>query len=539
MLPVERINFEEAISEPKLLQRAWVKLSPPQQSALRVFYGLPLDEEGLKHYSIFTADPRVNYDKLGFPTNVPIATDYDPVEHDEAVLIFGRRSAKTSGFLAFVMAYEALLGGHTAWRGSEKQQIASFVVAQKLEIAQAIIRDFVEPIISSSKLLEKEIVGFNAFGMELKNGHLIKPAPPVIKNFRYFAIPVVAMDECAFWYKDATSANPDFEVVRAVSPAQGQFPNRKMIAASTVWTKEGIIWQAKTAGMYGRNLPADDEDKERYRHTMVLTAPTPAMQNPLMLDRKWFEKELRKDPEAYNREILNIAINAVSGMFTDAAIEEASKNAPTVRPPLPDIFYVGAMDPAFRGDDFTFTIGHYEKELGFIQDLLMKWSPLKGSKLNPSVILDEIKQAARPYGVDTFYSDQYQLESLQQLALDRDLSIIGMDFTANSKSKLFGSFQQLMRNKRAHLLRNKEQKTQFTQIQKIVGHGGYIRISAPVGKHDDIVTVTVLCAAMAIRFENVAKTDDDNADKPKTLYERVMKQLQSKAAEANPNDEFL
>src|SRR3990167_6595192 len=246
-----RIPFEEVINDPRLLKGPWDKLSPPQASALRIFYGLPLDEEGLRHYNMFQGN--VEYDELGYVKNLVPATNYSPQEHDEAWIVFGRKSAKTSNFLSWIVAYEVLFGGHTEWRGSGKQEIASFVVAQKLDIAQAIIRDFIEPLISSSKLMEKEIVKSNSDGMVFKSGHRIITAPPVIKNFRYFSIPVVAMDELAFWYKDAESANPDFEVVRAVTPAQGMFPDRKLIGVSTIWTKEGIIWEAKNAGSYGQN----------------------------------------------------------------------------------------------------------------------------------------------------------------------------------------------------------------------------------------------------------------------------------------------
>lgn len=519
MTPAIRVPFEEAISEPLLLLPAWEKLSPPQKSALRIFYGLSLDEEGLRHYSMF--QERATFDDLGFIKHVEPATDYVPREHDEGWAIEGRRSAKTSNFLSFILVYEALLGGHTAF-ASKSQQVVSFIVAQKLDVAQAIIRDFIEPLVSSSKLLEKEIVKHNTEGMAFKNGHRIAPAPPVIKNFRYFAIPVVALDECSFWYKDSESANPDFEVVRAVTPAQAQFPNRKLVGASTIWTKEGIIWEAKNAGTYGAKLPDDDERKARYKNALVLVAPTPAMQNPLLSDRKWFEREYQKDPEAYKREILNIASDSVSGLFSETLLRKAVESAPAIREPQDDVFYVASLDPAFRGDDFTFTIGHYEPEKGFVQDLLKRWSP-KETKLNPSVILDEVKQDLLKYHVEVIYSDQYQLESLQQLALDRGFSIIGMDFTANSKSKIFGSFLQLLRNDRIHLLRDHEQFQQFLWIQRTVGHGGYVRVSAPVGKHDDLVMVTVLCCAMAIRFE--PERVDVRKFKEPTPHERIMEKL--------------
>jgi hypothetical protein len=442
-----------------------------------------------------------SYDDLGFVTSVQPYQNYVPVEHEEAWLIFGRRSAKTSKFLAFMMAYEAVLGGHTAF-ASRKQKVRSFIVAQNLTVAQAIINDFVEPIISSSRLMEKEIVKVNIDGILLKNGHQIAPAPPSIKAFRSFAIPVVAMDECAFWYKDRESANPDFEVVRAVTPAQAQFPHRKLAGASTMWTKEGIIWEAKNAGSYGKKLPDDDDRKPRYKNALVMTAPTPAMQNPLLLDRKWFEREFKKDPDAYKREILNQAADDISGLFSETLLRPAFESAPKERDPQKtgDFFYIATLDPAFRGDSFAFNIGHYDASIGWIQDVIREWKPDGKTKLNPATILDEIKVLIAEYDVLAVYSDQYQLESLQQLAIDRGFNIIGQDFTANSKSKMFGSFQQLLRNERVKLLRDNEQFNQFLWIQKVVGHGGYVRITAPLGKHDDLVTCAVMNCYMAIKF---------------------------------------
>ena len=515
----KRIPFEEAIGEPILLQKAWTKLSHPQQTALRIFYGLPLDQEGLKDLSMFRG--RATFDNLGYVTHVDPAADYNPMEHDEAWMIAGRRSAKTSGFLSFIIAYESLLGGHTQFAG-EKQEVVNFVVAQMLDVAQAVIRDFVEPIISSSPLLEKEIVKNNINGILLKNKLRIAPAPPVIKNFRYFAIPVAVLDECAFWYKDAESANPDYEVVRAVTPAQGQFPYRKLVGASSMWTKEGIIFEAKEAGSYGQNLDEDDERRAKWSSALVIVAPTPAMQNPL-LSRKWFEKEFKKDPEAYKREILNTAVDSISGMFPESLMRKAFEKAPAKRDYNDKWWYIATLDPAFRGDDFAFSIGHYEPDKGFVQDLLKKWTP-RETKLNPAVILDEVKVDLHEYNIETVYSDQYQLESLQQLALERGFSIVGMDFTPTSKSKMFGSFLQLLRNDRIHLLRDYEQFQQFLWTQRTVGHGGYVRISAPVGKHDDLVMVTVLCVTMAIRFE--PENPAHNKEKEKTPFEQIMDKIQ-------------
>lgn len=539
---VDRIPFEQAIRDPKLLGKAFYGtstqpgLSLPQQTALKIFYGLPLDETELRYYSMFMND--ATFDELGYVTGVNPATNYREIEHDEAWVIFGRRSAKTSNFLSFILVYEALLGGHTKWKGRAGQQIVSFIVAQKLGIAQAIIRDFIEPLVASSPTLVKEIEGeVNKDGIIFKNGHRINPSPPVIKNFRYYAIPVVAMDECSFWYKDAEAANPDYEVIRAAKPAQMQFPYRKLVGASTVFSKEGILWDAKNAGCYGRNLPTDeDEQRARFKTVLVLQAPTAAMENPLV-DRKFLLNESVKDPEAFKREYLNIPSDSASGMFTESLLRQATENAPKLRPYQEGYFYIASLDPAFRADNFTFCIGHYEEDKGFVQDLLKAWVPQKGG-LNPSIILDEIKMDLAAYQVQAVYSDQYQLESLQQLAIARGFSIIGMDFTANSKSKFFGSFLQLLRHNKVKLLRNYEQFQEFLWVQRVEGNGGYIRITHPVGKHDDRVTVTVLCCSQAIQFGGSMAKDTEQYKVP-TLLEQVMTSHQTRYQQHKDNDGYL
>lgn len=546
MTSSDRIPFEEAVSEPLLLKKAWLRLSRPQRTALKVFYGLPLEDGELDDYAMMMG--HAEFDSLGYVKSTD-RIPYDPIEHDEAVAIFGRRSAKTSSFLAFIAVYEALLGGHMAW-ASKKQEVVIFVVAQKLDVAQAIIRDFVEPLVTSSPLLEREIAKDNIDGLRFQSKMRIAPAPPSVKAFRYFAIPVALIDEAAFYYKDAESANPDYEVIRAIEPAQAQFPNKKLVVASTVYTKQGIVWEAKEAGAYGQNLAEDDDRKAKFQNTLVLQAPTPAMQNPAIElggGRKWFQRQQRKDPDAYDREILNKAADTISGMFTEDQLRKAMTDAPKhrecermVKQPNnvekcePTWFYVAAIDPAFRGDDFAFTIGHYDPAKGFVQDLLKKWTP-RSTKLSPTVILDEIKVDLDHYGIEMVYSDQYQLESLQQLAADRGFSIIGMDFTANSKSKMFGSFQQLLRNSRINLLRDHDQLAQFLWIQKTIGHGGYVRVSAPVGKHDDLVMVTVLCAYMALRFEPI-QSDAKKQNQEPTPFEQVM---QSIAAKKQAQSEWL
>jgi hypothetical protein len=60
-------------------------------------------------------------------------------------------------------------------------------------------------------------------------------------------------------------------------------------------------------------------------------------------------------------------------------------------------------------------------------------------------------------------------------------------------------------------------------IQRYLGGSGYVKISAPVGKKDDLVLVTVLCASMALRMEPAAPKQKEV--KPPTPFEIIMAKI--------------
>lgn len=526
----ERIPFEEAIHEPLLLKRTWVSLSGPQQVMLKALYGLSLDtEEERYHWSVLQGGAK--FDDLGFPVTPVNEISYTPTEFNSAWAILGRRSGKTDKFLSFVLAYETSMGGHMRYV-AKRQKCRSFIVAQKLPLAQAILDEFVMGIFDESPILKNEVEKANADGILLKNGHVLAPSPPTRRSFRGFAVPIVACDEVGFWYSEEEAANPDYEVIRAVEYAQIQFPDHKLLGASTPWSKEGILWAAHNAGTNGNKLPSDDEDKARFHQTVVFHAPTPALENPI-LDRRWFSKTQLKDPDAYIREVRAQFVDAVSGMFPDTLLNDAMRSGPHWREALPrpghpeDMkpFYVAALDPAFRKDKFAFCIGHYEPDRGFVQDWVQSWKPEKNISLNPAVILDEIAKKIKEYHVVNVFSDQYQLEALKELALDRGFVIQGQDFTANSKAKIYGSFQTLLRTDRVRLLNNKEQRQELLGIEKHVGSGGNVRIGARVGNHDDLATVVVLCANKVIGLVPVVPKNSSSYVQELNTHDKCMKQI--------------
>lgn len=494
------VPFADVITDDNLMGTIWKTLSVPQQVALLAFYGQPLTTEAqLDAWAVL--QDSCTYDSLGYVTSVT-RIPYIPEEHSLLVGILGRRSGKSSTVTAFAVLYECCFGGHMA-EVAPGQDVVVPYIAQDLATAKSNML-FIALMAQQVPLLAKQIVTASRDRIELKNGITILPEPPAIKTGRGFAMPVVICDEVGFWYRTAEAANPDYEVQRAVSYAQLQFSRAKQFLISTPYTEEGLLWDYWRAGTRGAKAPTDEVDE--YAGVLVLQATTAAMENP-RITRKALIKMQAADPEAYIRECLARFVNSISGFLPTELVMEATKDNGKERTRaqneaqqwMPS--YVAAMDPAFRHDTFAFTIFHMDQDGNVVQDLLKTWTPEQklGIRLNPTDIMAEIGGLVKHWGVGMVYSDQYQLEALQQLAMQHNFTITGHDFTGRAKAKLYGSLLHLLRTKKIKLLDIPVVTTQLTQLQKKLNPMGQISIAAPAGKHDDVASVIALGTLVALQ----------------------------------------
>jgi hypothetical protein len=530
----DRIPFAEAISDPLLLKKRFDTLSLPQQVALKAYYGVPLTtDRELDIWSMFQG--AAEFDSLGRVTRVT-RVPYVPKEYDQAWLVWGRRSGKTDAFSSFVVVYEALLGGHHEHVGTHQEPVI-FFVAQKVEIARSHL-NFVRAVLATNPILQKEVSSDTADAIVFRNRIRIEPAAPTIRSTRGLAIPVVVMDEVGFWYTDPEASSPDVEVERALSSAQAQFPHFKRFGTSTPWTKEGLLWKYSQAGTGGWKVRCDDcansgtrqcshrdDDREEFKDVLVLHSPTAAIENP-RINEKWLRKERARDADAFLRECLAEFVDSISGFLSmpllmaavDGGISERRPFNAALDGPREQPFYLAAMDPAFRRDRFAFTIVHHDPERGIVQDLLRVWTPGAGEdRVNPQAVLAEIKPLLDIYGIQVVYSDQYQLESLQQLALGFGFTIEGVDFTGRSKQKIFGSLQQLLNQKRIRLLDKPEMIQELASLERRYLPNGGVQISAPRGRHDDQAAVLAIATFKSVWLLPLVRQQND--EKPPTLFQ--------------------
>lgn len=522
-----RIPFNDAINDERLFKHRFFGpqnhpeegLSLAQQVMLKTIYGVPL-VSGEEKVLFAAQQGYATYDDLGYiieSEKVP----YKPRKYKEAWIIAGRRAGKSDAIAATAVAYEACFGGHEQHlRRGQKGYI--YQIAQDMRMAMYALH-FIYAAIEGSRAAREMLDGPPiANEIRLKNNIVVKVLPPTLKSVRGFACPVAVLDEVGVWYQESDSANPDYEIYNAVTKAQIQFPNKLLIGISSPYNKQGLLYRNYEGGTMGKNLPADR--KMTMRNTVVIHAPTAAVGNP-RVTRESLEDDRDLDAKAYERECLAIFQDSLSGFLSSTLINNSVEKGVEELEYNPTYTYVAAIDPAFRHDAFAFTIFHIDEEGNVVQDVIRRYKPEHGNVNNPDAIFSDIGPICQSYNIANVYSDQYHLESLQQLAFKHGLLIEGVPFKATNKAQIFGSLQQLLNQGRMRLLDNAECLKELRQLERRLTQGGVVQISAPPGLHDDLAAVTAICSYKCLWLLPKPK---EAPEKEKSTHERILEQIRRK-----------
>ena len=104
-----------------------------------------------------------------------------------------------------------------------------------------IVRDHCAAAFENSPILRQLIANRTQDTIELTNGISVEVRPASFRKLRGPTYVGVICDEVAFWYQDASYANPDVEVLAAVRP--GLLTTRgPLILASSAYAKSGALY---------------------------------------------------------------------------------------------------------------------------------------------------------------------------------------------------------------------------------------------------------------------------------------------------------
>ena len=472
----------EFLTHRKLLNKSF--LSPAQRGIVKAIYGLHMTSE----------EAQVMADLLeGVPLN--------PKGYDEAAIICGRRSGKT------VLA--AGIGTHETvkWGPFLRDHLDAGEVAEGILIAQTdkdankaknyikgnfqTLKDNGNDFLAKTEGQERAITGSaikTCWPLEI----VIYPATK--EGSRGATALWALLDEIAYWKTAEGAYSQDEGVVEAVEPTLATLAamRPKLIMISSPRKKEGVLYKAY---------------KGREKSEMlVVRAPTWVMNPKIERDNpKFFIRKQAKNPESYIREwAAEFSDEADGTLFIPPAVIEACVNAGRIQTPRqPGIDYLAWIDAGFKRDRFSLGIGHLIAAIGAEGndrahiDRMRHWTPepmAKGRKarpLDPDVVVDEVVEELRYYGIDTVHGDQFADVPLAKAFEKRGIRFIESPVSMPEKMEAFKNTRAAMRVKLVDLPDDPETISDFKGLLKKETSGGHLQIGAPKrkGSYDDAANV--------------------------------------------------
>ena len=403
--------------------------------------------------------------------------DYEPQDSHELVAVKGRRAQGTKTATKY-LAYRIHAGDYHL-HAPKGDRLHVPIIAQSRDTARE-VKSYLDTFYQTTEL-QSEVSELFKTSIELKNNFVISVQTCSYRAPRGISAPIGLCDEIGVWRVDG--ADVDREVIRSLTPAQIQFPNRKLILLGSPWVKAGLLFER-----WERRAESADR--------LVVHCPTPLMNR--LIPAEELAREEQSDPQNYRREFLAEWLDDVDQFLPDGDITAAVIAGRSELPPSQHLkgSYIAAIDASsLTGRDrFVFGVAHRAVRgssggVGPALDLLRGWtrSPV------PQVC-DEIAALAKAYGVRTIVADQHGYIFLHQLMADRKVELRQLPFTTRSKPEIFLDLKLALAQGRAQLLDHTEALRELRMLESKRTSGGNYTISAPRGAHDDYACVIALLA---------------------------------------------
>jgi hypothetical protein len=395
----------------------------------------------------------------------------------ELAIVGGRRSGKSRA-LATLAAYigglcnykEVLVQGETG---------VLLCLAQSQHIAKQLL-NYCEADFAASPILSQLIVNRTADTIELNGNIKIEVRPASMKKLRGPTYIGILLDELAFFFTEENYANPDSEIIAAVTP--GLLTTRGMtVMASSPYARKGVLWDVfKTH--YGADGAAS---------VLVAKGTTRDFNSTVPQDE--IDRLLEKDP-ARNRAEYLAEFRTDLESFVPAEIVEACVQ-PGIYERLRerDTQYFGFVDPSGgSSDSFTMCVGHmpYGQE-SVVIDCLREARPA----FSPEVVVKEFSELFKSYGITTIYGDRYAGEWPVEGFAKQGISY---QQSAKPKSELYTGLLPLINSCRIELLDNRRLVAQLCGLERRTARGGKDSIDHPPGQHDDLINAVAGVVSISI-----------------------------------------
>ena len=448
---------------------------------LRAVFGEPMDEDDLETFRECTQ------------RNEP----HGP--YKQVTLCCGRRGGK-SYIMALIAVYLAAFRDYKPHLAAgERATIA--VICPDRDQARHLL-DFIEGMFAESKVLSQLIERQTQDSFELSTRVTISVMTASHRTVRGYGLACAIIDECAFLPGDE-NALPASEILRAVKPALGSFPDGMLIIASSPKGKVGILWDA-----FVKHFGREDS------RNLVWKAPTLYM-HPTY-DAELIKSELEDDPAGAYAEYYAEFRDDTGACFDPDVVRGSVDTGCRERSYNQGKNYMAFCDTSSgRSDSFTMAIGHLERQ-GDIDiamlDLLYEARP----PFNPDVITREVCDILRGYFVHKVIGDAYAAGWVEA-AFERNH--ITYEKSEKVVSDIYLSSVRHLNSGLVSLLDNRRLVSQICALERRQAQSGRERVIHPIHGHDDLANSALGVIDLCLS-QTSGQVWDDFGDNVHLLLER-------------------
>jgi hypothetical protein len=482
-----------------------------QEVILKVVFGKTLDPLIKKEVRVeettangdFTIVSKMmtEYEIYEFLTESP----YDPLvikaaKINKINLICGRRSGKT--LLSAVIAIYCAISNN--WKPFLKKTPFATVLIMShsrefsdevLEVIRSLIEasDILSRLVNKDKKNTSSTMNLKTPWI-LKDGTIqwsrvqIKVSAASSKTTRGVAACAVLCDEIAFWNLSEDMKETDTKIMKAIRPSMKQFGELAMlIKLSSPGIKQGILHQEYKQRQEGI-LP------ETYA---IFKAPSWVMSPSDVLPAKELVEEWRLDPDGFDNEYRGNFSDSLSNFILPERIDMSILKGVLFQPPEETgIKYHPAIDAAYKGDTFTFSLTGYVN--GRLKQFVSKgWKGTKSNPVSAFEVAEFIKTVCKQYRCDEVSADQFSFQPLKEIFEKFGVTLVERVFTPAFKKKIYFNLKKLVHSQQIDLLDNEIQTRELKELVVEQNSTGNIRIGHPNGGSDDYADALAISAFMA------------------------------------------
>lgn len=475
-----------------------LKAKPSFSAFCRDILGEPISRAWAVAYKCFDGEP-LSSSELETWRVMSGRETYTPRKYRELIAVKGRRSQGTRTGVKRLL-YRISTGDYQRFV-PKRQRIHAVITAHLRETSRE-VKNYFDDFYSGPVLI-REVSEITKNAIELKNNFVVSVQTCSYRAPRGLSVPLGLFDEFGMWRTEG--ADVDREVMKAMTPAMIQFPDRELLIIGTPWRKAGLFYER-----WQQRFQEDDR--------LVLHCPTPLMNE--LISAEELRREEQADPAGYRREFLGEwPTDDVDAFLPDADIEAAIQTGTRELPPVASMVevgrYVGAIDASGLGgkDAFTFGVAHGAPESGMAVDALRGWS-----RAPVAQVMDEIVVLAKSYGLRKIVADQFGFAFVRELLEQRGLFVEQLPFTTRSKPEWYLDMKLWFSQARIQMLDHPEALRELRMLESKRTSGGRYVIAAPRGQHDDYCALVTLlvnqCKAPLLKpwIDFIWTTDDRRGD---------------------------